>query len=63
MFSWLRLSVWLITALIPGFILTLLPSALAQQDARVLLNAPAETGSIATPQLVAWLTQQPEEQE
>ena len=56
MFSWLRLSVWLITALIPGFILTLLPSALAQQDARVLLNAPAETGSIATPQLVAWLT-------
>ena len=56
MFLWLRLSVWLIAALIPGFTLTLGTSVQAQQDARVLLNAPAETGSIATPQLVAWLT-------
>ncbi len=43
-------------ALVQTIVLTLVPSARAQDNARVLQNVPAETGSIATPELVAWLT-------
>ena len=51
-----RTSVWLAITLVLAFTDCVVPSAQAQDNARVLLNAPAETGSIATPQLVAWLT-------
>lgn len=52
MLPWARSSIWLAGTL---FLVTLEPSAQAQNNARVLLNTPAETGSIATPELVAWL--------
>ncbi|MCC7335652.1 MAG: hypothetical protein IT422_11175 [Pirellulaceae bacterium] len=56
MLTWGRPSVWLAITLGLAFVHSLKPSARSQDHARVLLNAPAETGSIATPQLVAWLT-------
>ncbi|MEZ6150318.1 MAG: hypothetical protein R3C09_09360 [Pirellulaceae bacterium] len=56
MLTWGRPSVWLAITLGLAFVHSLEPSARSQDHARVLLNAPAETGSIATPQLVAWLT-------
>ncbi|MCA9158804.1 MAG: hypothetical protein KDA72_10780, partial [Planctomycetales bacterium] len=56
MLTWGRTSVWLAITLVLALVHLLVPSAQAQDNARVLLNAPAETGSIATPQLVAWLT-------
>ena len=55
MLAWARPNVWLVVTQLASA-MALAPSAGAQDNPRVLLNAPAETASIATPQLVAWLT-------
>lgn len=56
MLSWARLSVWLAITLVPASVVTVARLSPAQDNASILLNTPVEMGSIATPELVAWLT-------
>ncbi|MEO8268902.1 MAG: hypothetical protein ABI557_04220, partial [Aureliella sp.] len=56
MLSWARPSIWLVVALVPACVITIARRSKGQYSEPGFLNAPTETASIATPELVAWLT-------